>query len=55
MANIAADGKINLQQPGRLEELCLIKVCLAHQLSQIMMLPWFGAGLWGEKEEVYRL
>lgn len=55
MANIAADGKINLQQPGRLEELCLIKVCLAHQVSQIMTLLWFGAGLWGEKEEAYRL
>jgi len=55
MANIAADGKINFQQPGRLEELCLIKVCLAHQVPQITMLLWFGAGLWGEKEEVYRL
>lgn len=55
MANVAADGKINLQQPGRLEELPLIKVCLAHQVSKIMMLLWFGAGLWCEKEEVYRL
>lgn len=55
MANIAADGKINLQQPGRLEEPRLIKVCLAHPVSQIMVLLWFGAGLWGEKEVVCRL
>lgn len=55
MANTASDGKINPQQPVWLEELLLIKACLAHQVSKIMTLLWFRAGLWCEKQEVFRL
>lgn len=55
MANTASDRKINPQQPVRLEELPLIKACLAHQISKIMTLLWFRAGLCCEKQEVYRL